>query len=283
MTDLVSTEWLEAHLNDPEVLVLDATFKLPGALPTARDEYAASHIPGAHFFDVDEIADKTSPLPHMLPAPAQFEAQMRAMGLSGHRLAVIYDRAGLFSAGRAWWMLRAFGHARVAILNGGLKKWLAEKRAVTTGLPATTGGDFKAAFDPSFVVSRDDVLANLQTRRHAVLDARSAARFTATEKEARPGLRSGHIPDSHNLPFDRMTVPETGEIRSPEALKAAFADAKVDLSRPIITSCGSGVTACALAFGLHLLGKRDVAVYDGAWAEWGQPGDTPVLPQPVIS
>ncbi len=200
------------------------------------------------------------------------------MGLSDDSFVVVYDRTGLFSAGRAWWMLRAFGHARVAILDGGLKKWLAEQRAVTTDLPAAATGDFSARFDPSFVASREDVLANLQTRHRDVIDARSAARFHAIEKEARPGLRSGHIPGSLNVPFDRMTVPETGELRSPEALRAVFADAGIDMSRPVITSCGSGVTACALAFGLHLLGKRDVAVYDGAWVEWGQPGDTPVLP-----
>jgi thiosulfate/3-mercaptopyruvate sulfurtransferase len=273
---LVSTEWLAAHLDDPNLVLLDGSFKLPGATPTAAEDYASRHIPKARFFDIDDIADHDTLLPHMLPTAEAFEAYAADLGISNDSVIVVYDTPGLMSAGRVWWTLRIFGHDKVAILNGGLRKWQAEGRPVTAEVPPVAKGTFKASFDATAVRSKAQVLANLESRAEQVIDARSAGRFTAEEKEARPGLRSGHIPGSVNLPFNALTDPQTGELLDVEKIRAAFEKAGLDLSAPVIASCGSGVTATALAFGLHLAGKDDVAIYDGAWTEWGQPGETPV-------
>lgn len=273
---LVSTEWLAAHLDQPDLVILDGSFKLPGATPIAAEDFAARHIPNARFFDIDKIADHETSLPHMLPSSEAFEHYAMDLGISNDSVVVVYDTPGLMSAGRVWWTLRTFGHAKVAVLNGGLRKWLAEGRPVTEVVAPITKGSFHATFNAGAVRSKADVLANLESRAEQVIDARSAARFTAEEKEARPGLCSGHIPGSFNLPFNALTNPETGEIRDTETIRQAFENAGLDLSEPVIASCGSGVTAGALAFGLHLIGKDDVAIYDGAWTEWGQPGDTPV-------
>lgn len=275
---LVTTEWLAAHLDDPDLVLLDASFKLPGVAPTAEEDFSERHIPCAQFFDVDAIADHKNPLPHMLPPPEVFAEHSSAFGISNGHTVIIYDTPGLMSAGRAWWMFRTFGHVNVAILDGGLKKWLAEGRPVTHEVRSRTRANFVARFNPAKIRDKAQLLANLSTGAEQVIDARSAARFHAEEKEARPGLRSGHIPGSLNLPFNLMTDPATGEMKSPQALRAAFLQAGLDFSRPAVASCGSGVTACALVFALHLLGKEDVAVYDGAWAEWGLPGSTPVEP-----
>jgi len=273
---LVSTEWLAAHLDHPNLVILDGSFKLPGATPTASEDFAARHIPGARFFDIDVIADHETSLPHMLPSADAFERYAGDLGISNESVVVVYDTPGLMSAGRVWWSLRTFGHDKIAILDGGLKKWLAEGRRVTdeVAIPARTR--FRAALDPAAVRSKAQVLDNLGSRAEQVIDARSAGRFTAEEKEARPGLRSGHIPGSFNLPFNALTDPQSGELLPVADIRKAFETAGLDLSKPVIASCGSGVTAAALVFGLHLLGKDDVAVYDGAWTEWGQPGDTPV-------
>lgn len=278
---LVSSEWLAAHLDHADLVILDGSFKLPGATPVAAEDFAARHIPGARFFDIDGIADHNTPLPHMLPSPQAFEGYAADLGISNNSVVVVYDTPGLMSAGRVWWTLRVFGHDKVAVLDGGLRKWLAEGRPVTDALPPVAKGDFRADFHPSAVRSRAEVLGNLDSRTEQVIDARSAARFTADEKEARPGLRSGHIPGSLNLPFNALTNPETGEILDTVKIRKAFETAGLDFSKPVIASCGSGVTAAALAFGLHLVGKDDVAIYDGAWTEWGQPGDTPVATGPV--
>lgn len=273
---LVSTEWLAAHLDQPELVILDGSFKLPGATPIAADDFAARHIPKARFFDIDKIADHETSLPHMLPSPKAFEHYAADLGISNDSVVVVYDTPGLMSAGRVWWTLRTFGHDKVAVLDGGLRKWLAEGRPVTDAVPSFARGVFQARFNPEAVRSKAQVLDNIASRAEQVIDARSAARFTATEKEARPGLRSGHIPGSLNLPFNALTNPETGELLDTASIAKAFEQAGLDLSEPVIASCGSGVTAAALAFGLHLAGKDDVAIYDGAWTEWGQPGDTPV-------
>ncbi len=214
----------------------------------------------------------------MLPSSSDFEKSIEALGVSYDSFVVVYDTPGLMSAARVWWTFRVFGHERVAILDGGLKAWIAEGRTVTAEMPAVRPGSFNAKFDTNRVVSKADVLQNIGTGGRAVIDARSAARFTATEKEARIGLRSGHIPGSLNLPFNLLTNPETGKLKQVVEIEALFREAGLDMSKPTIASCGSGVTASALVFGMHLAGKDDVAVYGGSWAEWGLPGDTPVEP-----
>lgn len=273
---LVSTAWLADHLSAPGLVVVDGSFKLPGATPTAEEEYRQRHIPGAVFFDIDAIADRSNPLPHMLPSAEDFSRAVEALGISNDSLVVVYDTPGLMSAGRVWWTFRTFGHDNVRVLDGGLKAWQAEGRPTTAELPPVNRGRFEAVKKADATVTKADVLANLGSKERQVIDARSAARFTAAEKEARPGLRSGHIPGSLNLPFNVLTDPDTGRLKPAGQIEAAFRAAGLDPSRPVIASCGSGVTACALVLGLHLLGKDDVAVYDGAWTEWGAGTDTPV-------
>lgn len=282
---LVGTEWLAAHLDDPHVRVVDCSFKLPGITPTARADYDRGHIPGAVLFDIDDIArpaahDPADP-PHMIPPADLFAEKVGALGIGDDDKVVIYDSAGLSSAGRAWWMLRLFGHRDAAILDGGLPKWKAEGRPLDTAALAPPKRRFTARFDPELVRDRKAVLDNLATGREQVIDARAAGRFDGTVAETRPGLRSGHIPGSRNLPYDQVTDPVTHRLRSAEELAALFGGAGVALDRPIVTSCGSGVTACALAFALHLIGHPGAAVYDGSWSEWGLPGDTPVATGPA--
>jgi thiosulfate/3-mercaptopyruvate sulfurtransferase len=277
---LVSTEWLAAHLDAPDLRIVDGTFTLPGVKPTGRELYDARHIPGAVFFDIDDIADEDNPLPHMLPSPEKFSARMRKLGLGdGHKI-VIYDSAGLSSAGRPWWMLRVFGHRDVAILDGGLPKWQAEGRPVTDDVPVLRERHFTARLNTLLVRDKGQLRDNLTARREQVIDARSRGRFEGSAKEPRAGLRSGHIPGSLNLPYDELTDPKARTLLPAEILAERFAAAGLERDKPVVTSCGSGVTACALAFGLHLLGWPDAAVYDGSWSEWGLPGDTPVATGP---
>jgi thiosulfate/3-mercaptopyruvate sulfurtransferase len=278
---LVGSDWLAAHLDDPQVRVVDASFTLPGIAPTARENYDKSHILGAVFFDIDDIAEAGTRLPHMIPSADLFAHKIGALGIGDGDKVVVYDSAGLSSAGRAWWMLCLFGHADVAVLDGGLPKWRAEGRPVTAAIPVPAPRRFTPHFDPTLVRDRAAVLANLSTRREQIVDARAAGRFDGSMPEARPGLRSGHIPASRNLPYDQVTDPKTKQIKSAEELTALFRDAGVALDRPVVTSCGSGVTACALAFALHLIGHPGAAVYDGSWSEWGLPGDTPVATGPA--
>ena len=278
---LVDTEWLAAHLDDPHIRIVDSSFKLPGIAPTAREDYDRGHIPGAVFFDIDEIAEPGTSLPHMIPSPELFARKMEQLGIGEDDRVIVYDSAGLSSAGRAWWMLRLFGHHNVALLDGGLPKWKAEGRPLETAVPNPPRRRFSARFDPALVRDKQALLGNLSARREQVLDARAAGRFEGNVEETRPGLRRGHIPGSRNLPYDRVTDPQTRRLRDAEALSGLFRDAGVALDRPIVTSCGSGVTACALAFALHLIGHPGAAVYDGSWSEWGLPGDTPVETGPA--
>jgi thiosulfate/3-mercaptopyruvate sulfurtransferase len=278
---LVGTDWLAAHLGDPHVRVADASFKLPGITPTAWQDYERGHIPGAVFFDIDDIAEPGTSLPHMIPPPELFGRKVGALGIGDDDRVVVYDGAGLSSAGRAWWMLRLFGHHDVAVLDGGLPKWRAEGRPLETAPPSPPLRRFTARFDPALVRDKRALIENLATRREQVVDARAAGRFDGSAPEARPGLRGGHIPGSRNLPYERVTDPHTRQLRNAEDLSQLFRDAGVALDRPIVTSCGSGVTACALAFALHLVGHPGAAVYDGSWSEWGLPGDTPIETGPA--
>ena len=278
---LVSTEWLAAHLDDPHVRVLDVSYKQPGITPTAREDYQRGHIPGAVFFDIDDVAEPGTSLPHMIPPPELFARKIGALGIGDDDRVVVYDGAGLSSAGRAWWMLRLFGHHNVAILDGGLPKWKAEGRPLETAIPSPQPRAFTARFDPALVRDKAALVGNLTSQHEQVVDARAAGRFDGTAPEARPGLRSGHIPGSRNVPYEHVTDPRTRQLKSAEELTRLFRDAGVALDRPIVTSCGSGVTACALAFALHLIGHPGAAVYDGSWSEWGLPGDTPIETGPA--
>jgi thiosulfate/3-mercaptopyruvate sulfurtransferase len=278
---LVSTEWLAAHLADPHVRVLDSSFKQPGVTPTAREDYDGGHIPGAVFFDIDDVAEPGTSLPHMIPSPERFAAKMSDRGIGNDDRIVVYDANGLSSAGRAWWMLRLFGHHNVALLDGGLPKWKAEGRALETRRPTIPARGFIPHFDPALVRDKAAIVANVTGRREQVVDARAAGRFDGTAEETWPGRRRGHIPGSRNLPFDQVTDPKTKQLKSAEDLRKLFADAGVSLNQPIVTSCGSGVTACALAFALHLIGHERAAIYDGSWSEWGLPDGPPIATGPA--
>ncbi len=277
MDPVVTTEWLAKHLREPDVRVVDGTWHMPQAKRNARAEFDAAHIPGAVFFDIDTIADRATTLPHMLPSAAEFGAAVGALGIgNGHRV-VVYDVRGVVSAARVWWTFRAFGHDAVTVLDGGLKKWRAEGRPVESGAPAPSRRAFTARRRPELVRDVEAMRANVAGRTTQVLDARSAGRFAGTEPEPRAGLRGGHIPGSLNLPYETLYRPD-GTLKPPDELRGAITAAGVDLARPVVTSCGSGVTASVLALALYLVGRRDVAVYDGSWSEWGSRSDTPVEP-----
>ncbi len=273
---LVSADWLAAHLHDSGIRLLDATYKMPGVTPAAAESYAAGHIPGSVFFDIDAISDKTSNLPHMLPSPQQFAAQAGALGIANHHHVIVYDSTGLIGAARAWWMFRAFGHDNVAVLDGGLPAWIAAGHTVTDAAPPVSAAAFAARYRSDLVRGKAQVLANLGTQQEQVLDARSAARFRGEATEPWPGRRSGRIPGSFNLDHTNLVDPTTKRWISAEAIADSATEAGIDITRPIIASCGSGITACVLSLGLHLIGAGPVAVYDGSWAEWGLPGSLPI-------
>jgi thiosulfate/3-mercaptopyruvate sulfurtransferase len=274
---LVSTTWLAENLERPAIVVVDATYHLPNVPRDARADYEREHIPGARFFDIDGISDPGSDLPHMLPSPDAFAHAVESLGIGSDDHVVAYDGYGLMSAARPWWMFRAFGHDRVSVLDGGLPKWKREGRQVTaTPSRPAAGKTFRPRFRPDMVRSKADLLANLSARTEQVLDARAAGRFQGTAPEPRQGLRSGRIPGSRNLPFNKLLDPADQTMVPPGKLRQLFAEAGIDPAKRVVTSCGSGVTACVLALGLEQIGAKHVAIYDGSWSEWGLPGDTPV-------
>lgn len=273
---LKSTEWLDAHRDDPMVRILDGSFHLPGSGRDAAAEFRRCHIPGAQFFDIDAIRDENTDLPHMLPPADVFAAKVGALGIGNDRHVVVYDVAAGSGAARVWWTFRVFGHRRVSVLDGGLGKWLAEGRPVSNSVATVAPTDYCVpTVNRALVRAAGDLLANVRERREQVVDNRGAGRFSAAEPEPRPARKLGHIPGSVNIPFVSYFTPE-GVWRSEEELAEIFARAAVDLDKPIVSSCGSGVTACTTALAAFLLGRGDVAVYDGSWVEWGNRDDTPV-------
>jgi len=265
-TPLVSTNWLSE--NHGAVKIIDASWRMPGT-GNARDDYDKRHIPGAVFFDIDAVADSSTDLPHMLPSPDTFAAAVGAMGVSESDAIIVYDDAGVFSAPRVWWTFRAMGHDRVAVLNGGLKKWLAEGRPVTNELPSVAPATYTPSFNGDLVRSADDVRDALAGAAPQIIDARSNDRFIGAAPEPRAGLRSGAMPGARNAPFDQL-INAGGTLKAPDALRDIFEGAGVDLAAPAITTCGSGVTAAVLALALETLGHRQWSLYDGSWAEWGK-------------
>lgn len=280
-TPIVSTDWLAAHLGDPSLRVVDATWHMPVTGRKARDEYTAGHIPGAVFADIDALSDETAPYPHTLPAPAVFAERVGALGLGSDHAIVVYDSSAQnFSAPRVWYMLRTMGHARVAILDGGLSKWTAEGRAISSEPVSLPPASFTPALNDAQWRDLPAMQANVASRTEQVVDARSPGRFQATEPEPRAGVRGGHIPGARNVHYATL-VNGDGTLKSAEALRAQFAEAGLDLTAPIVASCGSGITACAVTLGLTVAGAQQVAVYDGSWTEWGSQPDTPVETGPA--
>lgn len=278
---LVSTDWLAAHLGDANVKVVDASFKMPGVMPLPRDDYLKAHIPGAAFFDVDAVSDHDNPLPHMFPSAEQFGRDVGALGIGNGDTVVVYDSGGWVAGPRAWWMFLSYGHNKVRVLDGGLKKWRAEARPVESGAATLRPAMFRAAFDAGRVRSKQQMVANVASRAEQVVDARASDRFEARVGEPRPGLRPGHIPGSRNLPYNHLFDAATGAMKPVDELRKAFTGAGVKLDSPIVTSCGSGVSAAVLTLALYRLGLENPALYDGSWSEWGQADGPPVAAGPA--
>jgi thiosulfate/3-mercaptopyruvate sulfurtransferase len=273
---IVETDWLENHLDAPDIVVVDGSWHLPTANRDPRGEYLERRIPGAVFFDIDDISDTGSSLPHMLPSPEKFASRMRRMGIGDGARVVVYDAAGLFSAARVWWMFRVMGHDDVAVLNGGLPKWIAEGRSLEDGPPRPRQErHFTARLQTMMVRDCDDVARASANGSVQIVDARAAGRFAGEAPEPRPGLRAGHIPNSRNVPYDSLLRPDR-TLKNADEIRAIFEAAGVDLARPIVTTCGSGVTAAVLSLGLAVNDRLDTGLYDGSWTEWGADLSLPI-------
>ena len=272
---LVSTAWLAARLKDPDLRIFDASWYLPDMNRDAKAEYAAGHIPGARFFDIDDISDHRSELPHMAPPVEKFMSRMRAMGVGDGHQVVVYDGHGLFSAARVWWLFRLMGQKNIAVLDGGLPKWKAEGHPLTTEPPVIRDRHMTVKFEAHRSRDVTEVAHAAKLGDHAIIDARAPARFRGEAPEPREGLRAGHIPKSKNV-FFKDLLNEDGTMKPPTTLRSIFMDAGVDLQKPAITTCGSGVTAAVLSLALERIGKTDHALYDGSWSEWGMYADLPI-------
>jgi len=278
---LVTTEWLAEHIDDPKVRIIDASYKMPGVLPLPYEDYLAAHIKNAVFFSVETIADPDNSMPHMFPSAEKFARDVSTLGISSDDLVIAYDAGSWVAAPRAWWMFRAFGHPQVKVLDGGLKKWRLEGRPTVSGPASPKPGRFEARFNPDVVRSKQEMLRNLEGRTEQVVDARPRARFEGTVEEPWPGRRAGHIPGSRNVPYAGLFDPDTGAMRPLDELRAAFSSGGVDLGKPVVTSCGSGISALVLTLALYRLGAQKLALYDGSWAEWGLPDGPPVATGPA--
>jgi len=275
-TWLVDTEWLARNVTTPDVAIVDGSWHLPTSGRNAREDYASGHIPGAQFFDIDEISDSKNPLPHMLPSTVLFASKMKAMGIGDGVRVVVYDSNGIQSAARVWWMLRVMGHRDVAVLDGGLKKWMAEDRQIDDLPPPPRARcHFTPRFNAGLVRDIDDMRKLIGGSTIQIVDARPPGRFTGEQPEPRAGLRCGHMPGALNVPAGSV-VNADGTMKSPAELIRIFEDAGVDPGGPVVTSCGSGVTACVVALAFATLGREDVPVYDGSWSEWGMENGLPV-------
>ncbi|HEY9214362.1 MAG TPA: sulfurtransferase [Ancylobacter sp.] len=275
---LVSTEWLAAHLSDPDLRILDCTWHHASTNLDGRTQYRGRHLPGSVHFDIDYVADPGSPLPHMLPSATDFAKKVALLGVGSEDRVVVYDRLyGGSAAARAWWMFRVFGHENVAMLDGGFGKWTKEKLPTEMSAVRPEPGIFSASVNAALVRTIGQMKANLQSGAEQVIDARGPARFDGRQEDVFPFRKLGHIPHAINIPWTDLIHPDTGVLIAPEAIAARFAAAGIDLQRPVVATCASGITSCVAVFGLYLIGHTSAAVYDGSWAEWGLAEDTPAV------